>query len=252
MPVFPRPIRLSSGLGLARSVRLPSGERVRVLQVGGVYQGASYEGARRMEPVFAYIKGFDACFDVRPEAKNVLMVGGGAFAWPKHVADTRPGVHVDVVELEAGVIKAARKHFYLDEAMAAHPDAIGLLWGDGRAYVEGCNKLYDAIVLDAFAGMDPVYSLATAEFFSACAKRLTPDGALLANVVSNEEGADVEFLQSFMAGAATSFKHVEARLVNNDEYAVEDNYLVVASNEPFNLEDSMPYDEDFLGPVLHD
>ncbi len=250
--MLPRPIRLSGGLGLVRSVKLPGGERVRVLQVGGVYQGASYEGAHRMEPVFAYIKGFDACFDVHPEAKNVLMVGGGAFAWPKHVADSRPGVHVDVVELEAGVIKAARKHFYLDEAMAAHPEAIGLLWGDGRAYVEGCNKLYDAIVLDAFAGMDPVYSLATAEFFAACAQRLTPGGVVLANVVSNEEGADVEFLQSFMASAATAFKHVEVRLVNNDDYAVEDNYLVVVSNEPFELEGSMPYDEDFLGPVFHD
>lgn len=247
-----RPIRLSSGFGLVKQVRLPNGESVRVMQVGGVYQGATYVGERRMEPVFAYIKGFDACLELRPDAKNVLMVGGGAYAWPKHVADAFEGVHVDVVELEAGVIKAARKHFYLDEALERHPGSIGLIWADGRAYVEGCNKRYDAIVLDAFAGMDPVYSLATVEFFEACAGALTADGVVLANVVSNEEGTDVEFLQSFVASAREVFSHVEMRLVDNDEYAVEDNYLVVASNEPFELEGSIAYGDEFLGDVLRD
>ena len=250
--MIPRPIRLSDGFGLVRTVRLPSGEPVRVMQVGGVYQGASYEGERRMEPVFAYIKGFDACFELRPDAKDVLMVGGGAYAWPKHVAEAHPGAHVDVVELEAGVIKAARKHFYLDEALERHPGSIGLVWADGRAYVEGSKKRYDVIVLDAFAGMDPVYSLATVEFFEACEGALEPGGVLLANVVSNEEGEDVEFLQSFVASAREAFAHVEMRLVDNDEYAVEDNYLVAASNEPFELEGSIAYGDEFLGPVLRD
>ncbi len=253
--LLPRPFKLGRGFGLVRPWRLPSGEAISALQVGGVFQGATYHGERRMEPVFEYIRGFDACFELRGGARNVLMIGGGAYSWPRHVASARPGVHVDVVELEPGITKAARKYFYLDEAMSAHPGAITLIEGDGRAYVESRAEKatpYDAIVLDAFAGTEPVRSLATAEFFESCCSALAPDGLLLANVVSNEGGDDVGFLRSCVATADAVFSHVAMRLVEGDPLAAEDNYLVVASNEPLELEGAISYEEVFLGPIMHD
>ena len=44
------------------SVEGPHGETVRVLDVGGAYQSATYLGKRRYEPVFEYYRSFDAAF----------------------------------------------------------------------------------------------------------------------------------------------------------------------------------------------
>ena len=81
---------------------------------------------------------------------------------------------------------------------------------------------------------------------------LAPGGVLLANVVSRDGGSDVSFLRSFVATSLTVFSHVEVALATDDDHAGEDNYLVVASDGPLGLRDAIPYDADFLGPVLLD
>ena len=65
-------------------------------------------------------------------------------------------------------------------------------------------------------------------------------------------GADVSFLRSFVATSLTVFSRVEVALATDDDHAGEDNYLVVASDGPLGLSDAIPYDADFLGPVLLD
>ena len=118
---LPRPVRLSGGWGFVRQVRDHDGEPVRVLQTGGVYQSATYLDERRMEPVFSYYRAFDHAFTLRPDTRRVLMIGGGGYAWPKHVLATRDDVSLDAVEIDASVTEVARRWFFLDEAMSAHP-----------------------------------------------------------------------------------------------------------------------------------
>ena len=48
----PHVVRTSSGVALVYTVRRVFADPVRVLRTGGVYQSATYLGARRMEPVF--------------------------------------------------------------------------------------------------------------------------------------------------------------------------------------------------------
>ena len=84
---LPRPVRLSDGWGFVRQVRDHDGKPVRVLQTGGVYQSATYLDERRMEPVFSYYRAFDHAFTLRPDTRRVLMIGGGGYAWPKHVLE---------------------------------------------------------------------------------------------------------------------------------------------------------------------
>lgn len=253
---LPRPIRLSGGWGLVRRVRDFDGEPVRVLQIGGVYQSATYLDERRMEPVFSYYRAFDHAFSLRPDTHRVLMIGGGGYAWPKHVLATRDDVSLDVVEIDASVTEAARRWFFLDEAMALHPDRCRLITGDGRAVLEAgavsAGEPYDAIVLDAFEGAEPVRALATVEAARAVRANLVPDGLALANVVSAEAGADIEFLRDIAASFAEVFDHVHVIPCEDDPFAVEDNYLLVATDANWPAPDAIPFDEEFLGEPMYD
>ncbi|MBM6675575.1 fused MFS/spermidine synthase [Olsenella uli] len=251
----PHVVLTMSGVALVQTVRGEDGEPVRVLRTGAVYQSATYLDARRMEPVFAYYRAFGRLFDLRPDARRVLAVGGGGFAFPKLVAAEHPGVRTDVVEIDSAVIRAARRWFFLDEAVdlaRARGGDLRVICDDGRAYLERAVGPYDAVVLDAFVGARPVRSLATVEALRLVRRALVPGGVCLMNVVSRASGSDVGFLRSVTATALEVFPHVEVTLATDETHAAEDNYLLVASDAPIGLPDAIPFDEDFLGDVLFD
>ena len=251
----PHVVRTMSGIALVYTTRDASGERVRVLRTGGVYQSATYLGARRMEPVFEYYRAFGRLFDLRPDARRLLAIGGGGFAFPKLVAANHPGVRTDVVEIDPMVVSIARRWFYLDEATAlarAGSGDLQVICDDGRRFLEREPGPYDAVVLDAFVGERPVRSLATVEALRLVRRALAPGGLCLMNVVSCANGTDVSFLRSVVATALVAFDHVKVVPATDDSHAAEDNYLLVASDAPIALPDAIPFDDDFLGDVLFD
>lgn len=251
----PHVVRTMSGVALVYTTRDASGGRVRVLRTGGVYQSATHLGARRMEPVFEYYRAFGRLFDLRPDARQLLAIGGGGFAFPKLVAAEHPGVRTDVVEIDPAVVRIARRWFYLDDAVAlarAGSGDLQVICDDGRRFLEREPGPYDAVILDAFVGETPVRSLATVEALRLVRRALAPGGLLLMNVVSCADGTDVSFLRSVVATALVAFDHVKVVPATDDSHAAEDNYLLVASDTPIDLPDAIPFDEDFLGDVLFD
>lgn len=73
--------------GLARIKTILNDEEtpVRVLQIKGAYESATYLDENRYTPVFAYQRAFDHLFEADLPTHNLLMIGGGGYAWPKHV-----------------------------------------------------------------------------------------------------------------------------------------------------------------------
>lgn len=101
------------------------GSLVRVLNVGGVLQSATYTDERWARCPFAYLRAFDHLFEatlpaaVRPLAvSRVLMIGGAGFAYPKQLLIDHPGVALDVVEIDPVMVQIAREHFFLDRLEA--------------------------------------------------------------------------------------------------------------------------------------
>lgn len=146
-------LRTRGGMARVHVVDAPDGSQIRVLSAGGVYQSATYLGDRRFEPVFAYYRAFDAMFEAWPEHdgaarpikdfKNVLMIGGGGFAYPKHLLTAHAGIRMDVAELDLSVVRAARRWFFLDEleARLANPatargNSLRIIEADGRELLE--------------------------------------------------------------------------------------------------------------------
>ncbi|MBE6469230.1 MAG: hypothetical protein E7001_04570 [Coriobacteriaceae bacterium] len=143
----PQVVRTRSGLARVHMVLSEDGERVRVLSQGGVYQSASYLGERRFEPVFSYYRGFDVLFEAepapQPRPSTVLMIGGGGFSYPKHLLTTADDVKLDVVEIDASLVRTARRWFFLDELerrlsdpATARGNELRVIFGEGRALLE--------------------------------------------------------------------------------------------------------------------
>jgi spermidine synthase len=88
-----------------------------------------------------------------------------------------PQAAVTTVEIDPGVITAARTYFGLREN-----DRMRYLAGDGRVFLNRNSELYDLILLDAYRGGYVPFHLLTREFYSLAKQRLAPGGAAAFNV----------------------------------------------------------------------
>jgi len=109
--------------------------------------------------------------------RRILMIGLGAGSISTYLARAMPDVHIDVVELDPGVIASARKYFGLQET-----DRVRIIESDGRVYLNRHRELYDLILLDAFRELGVPFHLLTKEFYALVKEHLSPGGAVAANV----------------------------------------------------------------------
>lgn len=215
------------------------GTPIRVLYVGAGFQSATYLGARRFEPVFAYCRAIDRIFDART-VRTMLMIGGGAFSYPKHLlAGDDPRLRrasIDVVEIDPAIVDIARRHFFLEEIERAHGPAgtgrLGIIVGDGAKVLQDARPAsYDAIVNDSFDGTNPTSGLLAPTALAAAKRALAKDGLYLVNVVFDLL-TDVD---GFTQALHAAFSYVYLLHCPDDDFAGSENDLVVASDTPVDL-----------------
>ena len=227
------------GDGEVFTLETEDGTPVRVLYVGGGFQSATYLGEWRFEPVFAYCRGIDCAFDLR-EVRTMLMIGGGAFSYPKHLLtsdDPRlQRASIDVVEIDSAIVDIARRHFFLDEVENQHgPDGTGrlkIIIGDGAQVLQDANPAtYDVVVNDSFDGTNPTGGLLSPETLASTKRALTADGLYLVNVVFDML-EDADRLTQALHG---SFSHAYVLHCPDDDFAGSENDLVIASDAQLNF-----------------
>lgn len=113
----------------------------RALLVDGVVLSVAVEGR---EPPSGYW--WSMLPEGTPRSALLLGLGGGTLA---HLLDRRyPGIQMVGVDLDAEVVEFARQHFALDLAN------LEVVVGDAFQYVDGCERAFDFIAVDLFAGYD--------------------------------------------------------------------------------------------------
>jgi len=112
-----------------------------------------------------------------PEIKKVLMIGLGGGSISSYLGRFMPHVEIDTVEVDPGVITAAKKYFGMKETAR-----VRYLEGDGRVFLNRRKETYDLILLDAFQGGYVPFHLLTKEFYALLKQRLAPGGAAVFNV----------------------------------------------------------------------
>jgi predicted membrane-bound spermidine synthase len=108
---------------------------------------------------------------------KILMLGLGAGAVSTYLGRFMPDAEVTTVEVDPGVVKAAKTYFGLLETARMRYVA-----ADGRVFLNRNNDLYDLILVDAYRGGMVPFHMLTKEFYTLLKRRLAPGGAAAFNV----------------------------------------------------------------------
>ncbi len=125
----------------------------------------------------AYTRSMTTALAYPAEPRRVLMVGLGGGSISTYLARAMPQLEIDTVEIDPGVIDAAKRYFGLRETRR-----VRFFANDGRVFIRRSPQKYDIILLDAFQGTSVPFHLLTREFYALLKERLTPTGVAAFNV----------------------------------------------------------------------
>jgi spermidine synthase len=134
----------------------------------------------------------------RPQALDVLHVGGGGFTLPRHVAATRPGSTSVVLELDPELVHVAREQLDLRTS-----SQLEVRTGDARLGIRRLpSDSQDVVVGDAFGGLAVPWHLTTAELVAEVDRVLRPGGIYVLNLIDHPPSA---FARAETATLAAAF-----------------------------------------------
>lgn len=167
--------------------------------------------------------------------ERILVIGCGGGVGPQVFAnDYKETVkQIDVVDIDPLIFEKARQYF--DYPEEGESDVIRSHVKDGRLFLLNSTETWDYIILDAYTsgGRIPRH-LISQEFFQLVTDRLTPDGVLVANVISAIEGDEGQLFRATWKTLDTVFANVYSfprhRLGVRGE-----NIILVATQDEFRL-----------------
>ena len=174
------------------------------------------------------------------------MIGGEAYQYPEYYISHYKTKALDVVEIDPVSTEIAKKYFFLDDLIRDYrlnaTGRLGLITADGRVYLNGTEKTYDAVLNDAFSGETPVATLATAEAAALIRARLNPGGVYMSNVVGALDREKDRFLSSELATLRTVFPYVYVvPAIAGEDGSQYSNYMVIASDGALDVPDALPF-----------
>jgi predicted membrane-bound spermidine synthase len=108
---------------------------------------------------------------------KILMLGLGGGSLSAYLGRFISDAFITTVEVDPGVITAAKTYFGLRET-----ERVRFRAGDGRVFLNRNAERYDLILLDAYRGGYVPFHLLTREFYGLVRERLAPGGAAAFNV----------------------------------------------------------------------
>ncbi|MDP3188195.1 hypothetical protein [Limnobacter sp.] len=119
--------------------------------------------------------------------RNALFVGLGVGALPKFLHKHRPNCKITVVEISHAVVAAAQMHFKLPP-FAPNFRVVVNCGADYMANAVATDaRQFDLIMVDGFDAKAKVGPLNSTAFYLNCKSRLSEQGYLVANLLSNQK-----------------------------------------------------------------
>jgi hypothetical protein len=148
----------------------------------------------------------------RPDAKEALVIGLGSGIIPERFS--RYGIRTDVVEINPGVVEAAKKYFSFDDEK--NPTFVE----DGRNFLKSGAGPYDIVFLDAFSGDTPPSHLVSVESFELAKGKLSEGGVVIINFISGNQPEDKVVPSSLYGTLKKVFNGVDV-YVGNEYFSPE-------------------------------
>ena len=124
-----------------------------------------------------YLRMMTTALAYAPQVDSILLVGLGGGVLTNYVGRFLPEAQIDSVEIDPGVIDAAKTWFGVKEA-----ERMRVVESDGRVFLNRNRRLYDVALIDAYIGGSVPFHLMTKEFYTLLKRRLAPGGAAVFNI----------------------------------------------------------------------
>jgi len=154
----------------------------RLLRLDGVIQMTEFDEANYHEMI-AHVP-----LNCHESPENVLVIGGGDGGAVREVLKHKDVKKVDLVEIDAQVIKTCKK-FFPDVSKSLDDPRVSVINEEGANYVRFCNSFYDVIIIDSTDPFSIGQSLFKESFYSYLKKILKFGGI----IVSQSESMFYDF-----------------------------------------------------------
>jgi len=192
-------------------------------------QDSSVSGAmflRSDEEVFDYSKYYKLYELFNSNAKDILLIGGGAYSTAKSFYNEIQDASIEVVEIEPILFELAKKYFKTPETSRIRNTIT-----DGRHYLYNSDKEYDLIFADAYHSLFSVPThLTTYEFLQLARSRLSQGGVLLANIIGDLNDRPASMLLSELKTWQAVFGNSYFFAVNSPSHKDIQNIIMVGYN----------------------
>jgi predicted membrane-bound spermidine synthase len=202
---------------------------IRDLKIDNITHAGMYLDSNDL--LHEYTKYYHLFSVLNPQAKDILMLWGAAYSFPKSFLRTYQDKNLDVVEIDPEMTKLAKTYFGLWDTPRLtnyHQDA--------RVYLNQTKKKYDAILWDAFGSFYSVpYQLTTREVVQKKFDLLNKNGIVLLNIIWSIEWKNAEFVKAEYKTYTSVFPEVFLIPVRNTKREERQNIILVALKNPENV-----------------
>ncbi len=115
---------------------------------------------------------------VLPEARKILVIGGGDGGTVRELTRYGGIEHIDLVEIDEEVVSASREYLPFT-ASALEDERVSIYYEDGLKFIRYHENEYDLIIVDSTDPFGPGEGLFTKEFYGNCYKALTEHGIMV-------------------------------------------------------------------------
>ncbi len=208
------------------------GRRARFLLVDGYMESAVFtEPGYRNELIFTYMKSFDAALRTREPFQSVLLIGGGAMAYPRHLLNCYSDICMDAAEYSPNILSISRDWFGLKELQNEFRERFPVIPDDGFKYLARSHIRYDVIINDAYARNRLAGK--SAAHCKTVYQKLMPGGLYIINAVSAMKGPKSLTGRRIIRNLGKLFRYTTQLPVDPDRSAWENqNTLIIASDKP--------------------
>ena len=196
------------------------GRPIRVLQVNDANDSAMYTNSDELALV--YTRYFRMAGHFHPQIDHALMIGGGAYSYPKYFLKEFPLATMDVVEIDPKLTQIAEQHFSLQTQ-----DRLHIFHEDARTFLNTTKSRYNVIFGDVYMSYSVPFHLTTKEAIQKIQERLNDNGLFIMNVISSVEGDNGRFLRALIKTLDGSFKQVLVFAVDDPEDGARPQNLIV-------------------------
>lgn len=177
-------------------------DAVRIMQINSETHSAMY--LHRDDLASEYSQYYNFISHFKPNVQKTLLLGGGAYSYPKEYLRRYATATLDVVEIDPMLTELAKTYFGLKE-----DPRLKSYHEDGRVFLNTYQGKYDVILGDAFTSYYSVpYQLTTKEATQKMFDLLTDDGIVILNTISSIEGDKGLFLRAEYATYKSIFAQV--------------------------------------------